>query len=256
MNELTDTLIAITGGGSGLGEACAELLAPRVAELALIDRDPDSLASVRARLSGLCEISVHACDIANSDDVSTTFNRIERESRVVSTLINCAGMNVKDRHFGELTPDGWNQVIAVNLSGMYYCCQAVLSGMRRQQRGTIINVSSWAGRHAGFFTGPAYNASKRGVLALTESINLEEGINNVRATAVVPEAMATPMIRKIPNPPSEEAIAKMMRPLDVARMIDLIISLPQEMCVNEVVMSPTWNLSYLGAYETAIDRMV
>ncbi|AIP34606.1 short chain dehydrogenase family protein [Paraburkholderia xenovorans LB400] len=163
---------------------------------------------------------------------------------------------MKDRHFGELTPDGWNQVIAVNLSGMYYCCQAVLSGMRRQQRGTIINVSSWAGRHAGFFTGPAYNASKRGVLALTESINLEEGINNVRATAVVPEAMATPMIRKIPNPPSEEAIAKMMRPLDVARMIDLIISLPQEMCVNEVVMSPTWNLSYLGAYETAIDRMV
>jgi len=88
-----------------------------------------------------------------------------------------AGTNLGKRNWNNVEVEGWDEVVAINLSGLFYCCHAVLPAMRAQKDGLIINVSSWAGRYASTLTGPAYNATKRAVIALTESINAEECAN-------------------------------------------------------------------------------
>lgn len=254
MNDLQETISVVTGAAAGLGEACAQELARRGSRVVLVDRSAAALEAVRRGLPGPLEHLATVCDVSNSDEVFAAVAHIERVAGPVDILVNCAGMNAAERHFDVLQADTWDRVIAVNLAGTYYWCQAVLGSMRRRRSGTIINVSSWAGRHATYFAGAAYSASKRAVLALTESLNLEEGMHNIRATAIVPEAMATAMIRQSPVRPSDAELDRMLRPEDVARLAGLIASLPPHVCVNELVVSPTWNRSYLGGYETALSR--
>jgi NADP-dependent 3-hydroxy acid dehydrogenase YdfG len=123
--------------------------------------------------------------------------------------------------------------------------------MRSRRDGLIINVSSWAGRYASTLTGPAYNATKHAVVALTESINMEEGLNGIRATSVLPGEVATPILEKRPVPPAPEVRAKMLQAEDLGRTLLFLASLPPRACVNEIIISPTHNRFYFGGLETA-----
>ena len=107
----------------------------------------------------------------------------------------------------------------MNLSGVFYCCHAVLPHMRARGAGTIITIASWAARNLAWFPGAAYNASKRALLALTETLNLEVVGEGLRATVILPEAVDTPILRQRPagTMPPAEVRAKMLRPEDVAR---------------------------------------
>ena len=134
---------------------------------------------------------------------------------------------------------------------MFYCCHAVLPGMRERKDGLIINVSSWAGRYASTLTGPGYNATKHAVVALTESINMEECANGIRATSILPGEVATPILEKRPVPPTPEVRARMLQPEDLGATILYVATLPPRACVNELIISPTWNRFYLGGFETA-----
>ena len=120
---------------------------------------------------------------------------------------------------------------------------------RTRKDGLIINVSSWAGRYASTLTGAGYNASKRAVIALTESINLEECENGIRATSVLPGEAATPILEKRPVPPTAEVRAKMLQPEDLGRTLAFIATLPPRVCVNEIIISPTWNRFLIGGLE-------
>jgi len=139
--------------------------------------------------------------------------------------------------------------VAINLSGLFYCVHAVLPVMRRQRQGLIINVSSWAGLYASKLTGPAYNATKRAVLALTESINMEECLHGIRATSVCPGEVATPILEKRPVPPSPDQRARMVQPEDMGQAIAFIARMPARTCINELVISPTHNRFYTGGLE-------
>ena len=121
--------------------------------------------------------------------------------------------------------------------------------MRRQKDGLVINVSSWAGRYASTLTGAAYNATKRAVIALTETINAEEGVNGIRATSVLPGEVATPILEKRPVPPSRAEREKMLQSEDLGQTLLYLASLPPRVCVNELIISPTWNRFYLGGLE-------
>ena len=103
-----------------------------------------------------------------------------------------------------------HQVVRIDLDGAFYCCHAMLPLMRKQQDGLIINVSSWAGRHVSALTGPAYIAAKFGLNAMTESINIEEGLHGIRATAVCPGEVSTPILDERPVPVSAEDRARMV----------------------------------------------
>ncbi len=165
-------------------------------------------------------------------------------------LINSAGINDPRRNFFNVSTEAWDRIVGINLSGMFYCVHAVLPGMRSRKDGLIINVSSWAGRYASTLTGPAYNATKHAVIALTESINMEEGLNGIRATSVLPGEVATPILEKRPVPPTPEVRAKMLQAEDLGKTLLFIASLPARACVNEIIISPTHNRFYFGGLES------
>jgi NADP-dependent 3-hydroxy acid dehydrogenase YdfG len=118
--------------------------------------------------------------------------------------------------------------------------------MREQKGGLIINVSSWAGVHPSKLTGPAYNAAKHGMVAMNESLNIEEGGNGIRACALCPGEVSTPILDSRPQPPSEEERSRMLQQEDLGDTVLFLASLPPRVCVNTLVISPTWNRTYRG----------
>lgn len=235
--------IWITGGASGIGRATAVILARDGARVIVSDRDEAGLASLAAEAG----VEVEPLDVSRSADVERVAGRILEMHGRLDGLVNCAGINLPERHLDELTIEGWDRIVGINLSGIYYCCRAVLPQMRAAGTGTIVTIASWAARNLAWFPGAAYNASKRALLALTETINLEVVGEGVRATVILPEAVDTPIVGQRPGgllPP--DVRAKMLRPEDVAGAIAWVISLPPHICVNELQISPTSNYHYGG----------
>jgi NAD(P)-dependent dehydrogenase (short-subunit alcohol dehydrogenase family) len=239
--SLENKVAWITGGGSGIGLAGAKELAAAGAKVVISGRSEATL-----KKAGFESI---ACDVGDKKQVAAAAAEVEKRHGRIDILVNSAGINLRERNFRNVTNEGWDQIVAINLSGMFYCVQAVLPGMRRRKDGLIINVSSWAGRYATILTGPGYNATKRAVIALTESINLEECAHGIRASSILPGEVATPILEKRPVPPSAEERARMLQPEDLGRTILFIASLPARACVNEVIVSPTWNRFILGGLE-------
>jgi NAD(P)-dependent dehydrogenase (short-subunit alcohol dehydrogenase family) len=104
----------------------------------------------------------------------------------VDILVNSAGLNNPQRSWRDQTVDGWDEVIRINLDGTFYCIRAVLPSMRERKAGLVINIASWAGKYTLAMAGGAYNGSKHAVVALTESLNMEECVNGIRACALCP----------------------------------------------------------------------
>ena len=235
----------ITGGGSGIGLAGAIEFAKLGAKVVISGRSQATLDQALKQVKA----EALACDVGSKDSVAKAAAEIHKRHGKVDILVNSAGINVPKRSFRDVTSEGWDQIVAINLSGMFYCVQAVLPGMRARKDGLIINISSWAGRYASTLTGPGYNATKHAVIALTESINLEECANGIRATSVLPGEAATPILEKRPVPPPPEVRAKMLQPEDLGRTLAFIATLPPRACINELIISPTWNRFLLGGLE-------
>src|SRR5688572_1918501 len=236
----------ITGGGSGIGLAGGIELARAGAHVVLTGRNHDTLAAAERQVKAVGSCEAIALDVSNRNAVSQAAERIGR----VDILVNSAGINDPRRNFFNVSLEAWDRIVGINLSGMFYCIHAVLPGMRERKDGVIINVSSWAGRYASTLTGPAYNATKHAVIALTESINMEEGMNGIRATSVLPGEVATPILEKRPVPPTPEVRAKMLQAEDLGKTVLFIASLPARACVNEIIISPTHNRFYFGGLES------
>jgi len=237
----------ITGGGSGIGLAGAIELAKAGAKVVISGRSAATLKEAAKK----CDAETIALDVSSKEEVQKATRELVKRHGAIDILVASAGINMPQRNFRNVSLDGWDQIVAVNLSGMFYCVHSVLPAMREKKDGLIINVSSWAGRHPSTLTGPGYNATKHAVIALTESINMEECANGIRATALLPGEAATPILEKRPVPPTPEVRAKMLQPEDLGRAIGFIASLPARACVNELTLTPTWNRFYLGGFEVS-----
>ena len=108
-------------------------------------------------------------------------------------------------------------------------------------------MSSWAGRFYSLLTGPAYSAAKHGLMALNASINMEECINGIRACALCPGEVWTPIIDRRPDQLPDDVKAKMLRPEDVGEAVAFVARLPRTVCINEMIISPTWNRGYVAS---------
>jgi len=240
----------ITGGGSGIGLAGALELVAAGAHVVVSGRSKSTLTAAEKQIRAAGSGEAIALDVADQKEVANAAAAILRRHERIDILVNSAGINTPKRNFRDVSVESWDQIIAINLSGMFYCCHAVLPAMRKRKAGLVINVASWAGRYASTLTGPGYNATKRGVIALTESINMEECAVGIRATSILPGEVATPILEKRPVPPSQEERARMLQAEDLGRAILFVATLPPRACVNELVISPTWNRFYLGGLET------
>jgi NADP-dependent 3-hydroxy acid dehydrogenase YdfG len=244
----------ITGGGSGIGLAGAMALAQAGAHVVISGRNAATNASALASLQALGSAEALLLDVADKHAVKAAAQQILDRHGRIDILVTSAGTNATQRNFDVVTPEAWDDVVAINLSGLFYCVHAVLPAMRQQQGGLIINVSSWAGLYASKLTGPAYNATKRAVLALTESINMEECTNGIRATSLLPGEVATPILDKRPVPPSAEQRELMVQAEDMGQAILFVAKMPARTCINELIISPTFNRFYTGGLETPPKR--
>jgi NAD(P)-dependent dehydrogenase (short-subunit alcohol dehydrogenase family) len=209
--DLKGKVAWVTGGGSGIGLAGALELARAGARVVISGRTAGTNEAALKELKRAGEAEALLLDVAKQPAVAAAAADIERRYGRIDILVNSAGTNISGakRNLATMTTAGWDEVVAINLNGLFYCCLAVIPGMRNRRDGLIINVSSWAGRYASQLTGPAYNATKRAVIALTESINMEECRNGIRATSILPGEVATPIMEKRPVPPSAEERARM-----------------------------------------------
>jgi NADP-dependent 3-hydroxy acid dehydrogenase YdfG len=240
----------ITGGGSGIGLAGAMELAKAGAHVVISGRTAATNASALKQLQAVGSAESLQLEVSDRKAVAKAALDILRRHQRIDILINSAGTNLsRQRDLANLPAEGWDEVVAINLSGLFYCCHAVLPAMRKQKDGLVINVSSWAGRYPSTLTGAAYNATKRAVIALTETINAEECTHGIRATSVLPGEVATPIMEKRPVPPSKEDREKMLQAEDLGQTLLYLASLPPRACVNELIISPTWNRFYVGGLE-------
>jgi NADP-dependent 3-hydroxy acid dehydrogenase YdfG len=250
LGKLAGKVAWVTGAGSGIGEAAAVALAEEGASTVLSGRRAEPLQLVADRITAAGGTArIEPGDLAQSATVERIAGNIGRSFGRLDILVNNAGLNIAEREWYRLRPEGVDEVIHADLSSAFYCVIAVLPLMRAQKDGLLIHTASFAGRFVGPLSGPTYVAAKHGVVAMSHSINMEECVNGIRSCVVCPGEVATPILDKRPVPVSAEDRARMVQPEDCGDLIRYIACLPPHICINEVLISPTWNRSYVAALQ-------
>ena len=246
MENLKGKIAWVTGAGTGIGEAGAVALAREGMTVVLTGRRKAPLEAVAGAISKAGGTAiVRPADVTSAAAVGTVAASIGSELGRLDVLVNNAGLNIPARNWQRLEPDGIDTVIRGNLVSAFYVVQAALPIMRAQKDGLMIHTASWAGRWIGPMSGPAYTAAKHGMVAMSHTINLEEGRNGIRSSVLCPGEVATPIMANRPVPETPEAIARMIQSEDMGELIAFIARQPKRVCINEVMISPTHNRTYL-----------
>lgn len=229
----------VTGAGSGVGQAVVVKLAQLGWRVALLGRRAEALQET-ANLAGAPagRLMLCPCDIGDEPAVGRVARQILEQFGTVDVLVNAAGTNAPRRALEVLSLADYHAMIDTNLHGAYYCTQAFLPHMRSRRSGTIVNIVSDAGKQASPKAGPAYVMSKFGLAGLNQAINAEERGNGIRACAIFPGDIDTPLLDKRPSPPPAEARARMMKAEDIADCAVFCIQLPDRAIVEEMIVRP------------------
>jgi NAD(P)-dependent dehydrogenase (short-subunit alcohol dehydrogenase family) len=246
MSAIAGQVAWVTGGGSGIGLAGATELAKAGCKVIISGRDAAKLEAAAKQAGAHGDVSAIPLDVADRDAVKATADKILSKHGSVDVLVNSAGVNFPKRFWKETDPETFDKVFAINLHGAMYTTMAVLHAMRAKGSGTVINIASFSGWYPSYLTGPAYISSKAALMALTHSFNIEECVAGLRATVICPGEVATPILEKRPVPPSMQERARMLQEEDLGAAIRFVAELPARACVNELVISPTWNRIYIG----------
>ncbi len=226
--------IAIFGGGTGMGRSIAQKLS--VQNKVLIGgRTESTLDETAAGTSILC----HTVDVSNREQIAAFFAFAkEKLGGPVEIMINAAGINIPNRSMAEMSPEQWDKMISVNLTGAYNCIQAALPDMKAAGDGLIINVSSVAGKRAIALAGIAYSSSKFGMTALGTCVANEVAKDGIRVTNVYPGEVDTPLLKQRPSPVTEEHRNRMLKADHVGELVLSLVNLPRAVHIPEVVVKP------------------
>jgi NAD(P)-dependent dehydrogenase (short-subunit alcohol dehydrogenase family) len=190
MRGLKDKRILITGGASGIGAATAARFLEEGSRVVVLDRDAGANERIRKELPGLA--GAVAADVSKLNEVQAAFTEAVRLMGSVDVLVNNAGISIRHK-FVEITPEEWDKVLAVNLTGVFYMAQTAARHMLERGSGVILQTASTNGI-MGYPWYADYNATKAGVIELTKSMALELA-PKVRVVAVAPGYVLTPMQR-------------------------------------------------------------
>ncbi len=216
MRRFEDKVVLITGAASGIGRATALRLASEGATLACLDVQEDALATLRTEAEELGgEVEVRSCDVSDEAQVQAAVSSCVERFGKLDALCNVAGI-LRFDHTHEISLENWNRVIAVNLTGTFLMCRESIPHLLAT-RGSIVNIASIAGLAGQPWAG-AYAASKGGVLALTYNIAVDYAKQGLRANAVCPGGVSTPMLSefRVPEGADIQLIQRVTPPAGMA----------------------------------------
>ncbi len=229
----------ITGGGTGIGEACALALAGAGCRVAISGRRDDKLRQAAARFTGTPAILCKFADVGDRASATALVEWATEQLGQIDILINSAGTNIVKRTMEDMVPDDWDKLMRINATGAYNTMHAVLPQMRERKDGLIINISSIAGLRASLLGGVAYSASKFAMTALGTCVGLEEKDRGIRVSNVYPGEVETPILDNRPVPVTAEHRARILQPEDIAAAVLMIAQLPPRAHVPDIVVKPT-----------------
>ena len=238
MNKSNKKTALVVGGATGIGEGIAVALASAGYLVAIAGRREEKLREAASNYSGPGELLLRTVDVSDRDSVAGLVSWFTEQAGHIDVLANAAGINVPDRSMARLSPEDWDKVISINATGAYNILSAVLPGMRERKAGTVINISSVAGKRAIELAGVAYCASKFAMTAMGTLAGQEEADHGIRITNVYPGEVDTPLLEQRPNPVSDEHRATMLQPEDIGKLIVTICELPPRAHVPEIVVKP------------------
>ncbi len=194
MFSLAGQTAVVTGAGQGIGTAIAERLAQAGATVAVVDLNEQTAEQVARSLPGSA-FAVQA-DVRLFESVQTCVAQILNRTGQISILVNNAGIAGRAAPVWEQTDEDWQQIIAVNMSGVFHFCRAVLPHMRSRQYGRIVNIASIAGKEGNPRMAP-YSATKAAVIAMTKSMAKEVATEGICINSVTPAVVHTPILDQL-----------------------------------------------------------
>jgi 3-oxoacyl-[acyl-carrier protein] reductase len=238
--SLHDQVALVTGGSSGIGLAIAQALVDAAMRVVVVGRNRTRLRAAAGELlagaqggneerGATSRVLTVTADVSKPGEVRRAVRQTLARFGRIDVLVNNAGIPGRGR-VEDLSEKDWDRILSVNLRGAFLCARAVLPSMKRQRRGYIVNISSLAGK-IGMAGSVAYCASKFGLVGLSQSIGEEGGPWNIRATAICPAYVNTPMVRGAPVDP-----ARMIQPQDIAATVLYLLRLTDYAVVKEVVV--------------------
>jgi NADP-dependent 3-hydroxy acid dehydrogenase YdfG len=238
MKRLEGKTAWVTGAGSGIGRAIAISFAAEGAKVALTGRRVAPLEET-AKMIGGGAVIVPA-DLTDEKQVAAALAKVESTIGGPDILVNNAGVNLPKRYLHQLTPEAIRSLVDGNLTAPFFTSVAVLPGMRKRGGGHIIQIASMAGKNISFLSGPGYTAAKHGFVALSQSINQENGIHNIRSCCICPGEVATDILKNRPEPVPQEDIERLLQPEDLAAMALFVATMPERANITEMLVTPTY----------------
>jgi NAD(P)-dependent dehydrogenase (short-subunit alcohol dehydrogenase family) len=221
----------ITGGASGIGRACALVMARSGADISIWDRDPEAIETVRAELEAFdYRVQGLAVDVSDSAAVDHAMETVVEVLGHVSIAVCNAGIGGEALSSGDYTDEAWHEVIRVNLDGVFYTQRAAIRAMKASGRGgSIINMASILGA-VGFPTASAYTAAKHGVVGMTQVAAWEHAADGIRVNAVGPGFIRTPLVEshlteeQVAGLATQHALQRLGEPAEVAELVAWLAS--------------------------------
>lgn len=212
--RLTGRVAAVTGGGSGIGRAAAEALAEAGAFVAVVDVDAVAADAVAAAIRAAGgKADALALDVTDAAALEAAFDRLAVAEGSLDILVNSAGTAKREASV-DLALEDWNRVLAVNVTGVFLCCQKAGRHMLARKRGSIVNIASIMGMVGNpLYANLAYHTSKGAVVNLTRTLAVEWAPAGVRVNAIAPTFARTKLTEKLLSDPEMQARIEALTPL-------------------------------------------
>lgn len=192
--DLTNRVILVTGGGSGIGKAVVEMACQQGAKVAFLDANAKAAEDTTETCqSAGYPVLAFACDVRDAAAVERTVSEVEAKFGHIDGLVTSAGIS-RPAPAEKMSEDQWNSVVGVNLTGTFLCCQTVGRRMIERKRGSIVAISSVDG-FGGHAQRANYTATKFGIAGMVKSLAIDWGRFGVRVNAVAPGIVDTPLLR-------------------------------------------------------------
>jgi len=236
---MTERVLWVTGGGSGMGQAVAISAARAGWHVAVTGRRRSALLET---VDAITEAGGRAfaaeADATDPESLIAAHDRITTGLGPVTDLVTAAGLNAPRRRWADQSMPEFAAIIDTNLTSVAHTVQLALPGIRAA-KGRIVVISSFAGWRFSTKGGVAYSASKTALASICATLNDEEGVHGVGATHLCPGDVDTPFLAMRPEVPDTVARQTMLTPEDIARPVQFVLDGPAHVRIDELVISPT-----------------